>query len=523
MTRTAMNTPKTSPRASGLRRRWLTAPRTIALGACATLFILSATPNASGDERSYAGALAQLHQGNAQQALEAFQLTSVATPNDPLPHYFQGLALGRLGRWKEAADAHREALKLSPGLPAAELGLGHALVELGDYDAAIPLLEGATAKVSNKGQAHLLLGIVDLRQNRFAQAKEQMDQAAELDQSLDLACRFYRGVTEYREGNHSEAAKNFKTVVRDAPDSIVGQEASEYLVRLAAHEEDRLRLFGRTGFEYDSNLTLAPSNNEIREGFKVSEDDDVRAVFEAGGTYLLGTSGNARFTAGYNFFQSLHFDFEENNIQSHRVGAQVATVGSGVTYGTSISYEHMLADTDGFLDEVKLRPWITIPQGERGVGHLYYQFAVENYDEFNDDSIDFLDARRHTIGAREVFYLGDKKRYIGIGAVGERREAYENAGEQYAYYSGRADLGISWRVFDDTQLAGSLSYEYRDYDSASEGRQDNRFIPRVGVYHRLTERLWLVAKYELTINNSNKDAEGFEYDRNVAAIGVEVR
>lgn len=493
------------------------------LVACSGVLFTASHSCATNSERLYAGPLAQLHLGQNQQALDGFRSATINAPNDPLLPYFEGLALGQLGRWKESAEAQRRALSLLSDFPAAQMELGRALIELGRYDEAISLLEAAMPGVLKPQECRLLMGLAYLRSDRHQDADQYFAIAADNDPSLAASATFYRGVSRYRQGDHSGAAAYFQTVVDMAPNTNAAQESSQYLARLGSRDEQRLRLHARTGIEYDSNLTLAPSDAGTRIGLGVSENDDFRSVIEAGADYLVRAHGNTRLTASYNLFQSLHFQFDENNIQSHRVGTHLVTETDKFSYGTSLSYEYLLADSDSFSGELKLRPWVSVPQGERGVAEFYYQYSLEDYDEFQNDSIDFLDAQIHSLGTRQVFFFGDKKRFVGIGARVDRREADNDAGDQFAYYAGRADLGGAWRIDEETQLAGTFTYEHRDYDSASDNREDDRLIPQLSMYRRIAERVWLVARYEMTFNNSNKDAEGFEYDRNLAAINIEVR
>ena len=58
-------------------------------------------------------------------------------PGDPVLRSGLGGALGRLGRWDEAADQYRQAVLMAPGSLAARTNLAVALVQAGRWDEAV--------------------------------------------------------------------------------------------------------------------------------------------------------------------------------------------------------------------------------------------------------------------------------------------------------------------------------------------------------------------------------------------------
>jgi Flp pilus assembly protein TadD len=64
------------------------------------------------------------------KALELFNRASDLKPNDPSVHFFRGLALGKLGRWQESANAYLEVLRLQPDHTEAHVNLGFVYYEM---------------------------------------------------------------------------------------------------------------------------------------------------------------------------------------------------------------------------------------------------------------------------------------------------------------------------------------------------------------------------------------------------------
>ena len=93
---------------------------------------------------SYIG-LAQvlLREGRAEDATNILTAAEQKIGDNFLLSYFLGLALDRTGKKREAAQAFRKALQLSPGSSQAHLGLGKSQLALGQVKQAIAELQEA--------------------------------------------------------------------------------------------------------------------------------------------------------------------------------------------------------------------------------------------------------------------------------------------------------------------------------------------------------------------------------------------
>lgn len=65
---------------------------------------------------------------NAEEALAVLAQAARNSPADPMPHFYSGEVLRRMGRAEEAARAYDAALRRSPDLVEAMMGLGRSLV-----------------------------------------------------------------------------------------------------------------------------------------------------------------------------------------------------------------------------------------------------------------------------------------------------------------------------------------------------------------------------------------------------------
>ncbi len=78
----------------------------------------------------------QLRQGDARGALEQYALSLELLPNQSETHEWMGIALGRLGRWREAEQKFRDALALQPECSSCRGYLAYAGKQQGDEQLA---------------------------------------------------------------------------------------------------------------------------------------------------------------------------------------------------------------------------------------------------------------------------------------------------------------------------------------------------------------------------------------------------
>ena len=89
--------------------------------------------------RQYAAVL--LDQQQVDEALRLFERATTQAPRDAAAWQGRGLALERLGRVAEAADAYSAALQVAPDTHQARFGLARLAMRSGQVDQAIGHLE----------------------------------------------------------------------------------------------------------------------------------------------------------------------------------------------------------------------------------------------------------------------------------------------------------------------------------------------------------------------------------------------
>ncbi len=103
--------------------------------------------------------------GHFEEAVSAFQNLTVEDPEMPV-YSKLGECFMRLKEYDKAVPVLRKAVEMSPDSPMQHFELAKALVAVEDFEAAVPELEGVTAKLPNLADVHLFLEMAYARTNR---------------------------------------------------------------------------------------------------------------------------------------------------------------------------------------------------------------------------------------------------------------------------------------------------------------------------------------------------------------------
>jgi Tfp pilus assembly protein PilF len=497
--------------------------------AWAVLLALLGGGMASASEQSellYSRGMVEFHAERYREALALFDRAVEADATDPYARYYRGVTRGRLGDREGGIADLRAALKQKPDLDEAALELGVLLVENGEYEDALAWLAQAQRVESLDGQASLFLGLAQLRLRRESDALDSFRRAGERDPRLQVPSSYYQGVAAYQLGRWSDAEEHFRAVMSQSPSSQMGGEAVQFLALLRVRRHEKYELFGSVGFEYDTNVVLAPSSGALQDELAISNQADGRVTLWTGGSYVPWQREDVQLSVGYEFFQSLHFNLTDFNLQDHRPRVQLIGGGEHFRWGLLAHYDYYRLANDSFLQEGTVAPWFTIVDGTLGRTELYYRGRPR---DFLDSSYRTRDSLNHALGLREVIDLGSPERWLAVGYQYEFEEPIHSdiVSRSFGYHANEANVGIGCPL--PFGISGQATYAFRreDYSGASasldpngERRRDDEHEITVVFEKEIGEWWRITAGYFGFINDSNQSV--FQYDRNIGSISVEL-
>ena len=130
----------------------------------------------------------------------------------------QGAGLARAGKIEEAIQAYGRALEIDPELIPVRLNLGIAYFRAGRYGEAEAPLRRFLAGGKGHAQAHHLLGLCLLEQQKFAEAAAELE-AARAAGPADASLLLALAVAHQRSGRGEDAQRAARTLLEERGDS----------------------------------------------------------------------------------------------------------------------------------------------------------------------------------------------------------------------------------------------------------------------------------------------------------------
>lgn len=205
------------------------------------------------------------------------------------------------------------------------------------------------------------------------------------------------------------------------------------------------------GLEYDSNVSVAELDSNTGSG-------DFAGVVDFSAGYDFGGAGNTLVSLGYDFFQTLHFDFSDFNIQSHLLSVSAEHNFGRISLGAMYHFDYALLGGDGFLEFHRVTPFTAF--------FLASNVYVRAFYEYTDKSIipsPLRDAQVQGGGADAYVFTNGANSYFSAGYKYENADA---AGPEFDFTGHNLKVRFVTRIpigKTPSKLKLSGHYEIRDY------------------------------------------------------------
>lgn len=159
---------------------------------------------------------------NSQKFSDAVQFgkqLAASYPESALLWNVIGGANGSLGRWADAEQDFRKAIKAEPGYPDSYNNLGNALKEQGKLEKACDVYRTAIEMDQNYAQAHYNLGVALKDQNLFKEAQDCFVQALKIDSNYVEALNNH-AILLREQGKLDDAIEKLQRAVKLRPEMV---------------------------------------------------------------------------------------------------------------------------------------------------------------------------------------------------------------------------------------------------------------------------------------------------------------
>ena len=455
-------------------------------------------------------AFAALDAGDWPSALRLFSQLSHEFPGEPELFYYLGVAAASNGDDHAAALAFASAASLDPQLDWVQADLGISLFRLGEFELAEEHLLEALLQGPEDAGVLLHLGLIDLEYGNTARGRNLLEESAALEPEM-AALTFYQAAQLELDRDNVDAALVLLERSVEAPGPEEWRDASAQLLAELAESQgllSRVHLSGAVGIEHDDNLTVSQTSLSTGIG-------DIAATFDAGIEIEVLREEPVGLTVGYDFFQSLHQDLEQFDLQVNEPHVEIYGFLGKVQSALAYAYRRESYHGRNYLESHIIDLEFTLCGRWNSCALVGGEFERLRF-----DAIPGRDANRYTL------LIGEQTFFLqGLLAVSLRwQPQWQDATGNFFDYDAQI-VSAGTTIFLDgirNGLVAGLSYEFESRDYRNEirslgfARRDKQHVIWAGARIPLFGPTQASFDYVRVISRTN--IPDLDYDENIISF-----
>jgi hypothetical protein len=397
------------------------------------------------------------------------------------------------------------------------------LFQIGDYHKAFDEFSKLSKQYPDDVLIYRYVGMTLILLGRLDEAASILESAVKIEPD-NASLHYYLARAYHEQGAKEKAEKELNETVRLDKEGVYGQSAQKALavVRERRLVEKAWDIFGSTGYEYDSNVILAPNDKALRDP---GQDTNAgRYYFSAGGTYKVYQAPKNTTKAGYNFYRSFHDDslnefnytYQEFSLgHEHRRDIKNREVKFGIRDSVPLGF----LSGNLFVWGNELTSYINSRLSKMTFTEIYHRISFLQYGPDGiAPALTSRDGVYNSVGAHHRYYFSNYSRYVFGGYEIQQAAA---RGDNFDRFGQVFQTGLH------TPLVGKLDFDfigsftvnnYYHYSAAlvptePEARRDNDWSLLFLLTYPLNPH-WSVRAFYRYINANNKN-DIFQYDRQI--------
>lgn len=491
----------------------------------AVLFLFFLIPPSSGSSapakiaQELQPALDELRNENIEEAIEALRKIVKKNPQSPEAVYRLGLAYKEALDYSEAERSLRDALRLDPSLAEARYHLGEIMYEAGRFSDAVQELSKALVAGVRPAQTEYLIGLCNVERDKLADAVASFSRAAEMDKSLEQPAAYWAGIAYFRNGLLADAEKSFGRAVEIDHGSDLAASARTYVERIRPAAAVPYGISAGYRIEYDDNVVLKPSDESAAAA--ISGERDWRHVFQVDGHYDFGWPRPGKTRLAYGFYQSLHREQTDYDVQSHTLTVSPETRRGARVIRFPLAYGYTSVGRDGYLSAVSFQPAAIIPVTRHSAGQVSGRVQYKDFLKAPSSEDENRDGFNALASAAFFQFFREDRAFVNVQYAFD----YDRTdGKNWESWGNKLAVQLFYPVSSKARLQLFGEYYRQDYRNTHSvyglKRRDSSFSVSPQIVYE-TGPFALDAQYTHTTNDSNLDV--YEYSRGIYSAGVRYR
>ncbi len=296
-----------------------------------------------------------IQQENYDEALAQLTEAWQKGTHTPAKAFLFGQVYRLMLNYAKSKEYLLEALRLKRDFRPAQLMLADTYLALDQPKEARPVLQNLLASGYEPGQTAFLMGVAATKEGQYSEALEYF-RKAESEPKVAQEAKFQASLALAALNRVSEAKTAMQESIALNPQSQTADFAKRYMGVLSQRVQE-LRPFHITvssGFDYDSNVTLAPGGGATvaTVSGKASAVFSQTALLE----YTVLPAGPFSVLTQYSYFQNFHPAVQGYDIMSHFMGITPTYSFKSGRLWLPINYTYMDLQSDKYYTGVNVTP-----------------------------------------------------------------------------------------------------------------------------------------------------------------------
>lgn len=476
---------------------------------CFALFFVAAGPLRSeplsiSEELNLAKSIRDYNSKQYDNVLE--RLSAPAYKENLVARYYSGLAALASGRAAEAVKDLEYVTGLGDAPTEAYLDLGAAQLAAGDSESAVESLTTFESFQPANSTGQMLLAMALQQTGRRGEASARFQVAADDPSFRGLALGFLSPPSQ-----------------PISPDSYPVQCPQQVCQHTRQASDKWWNLTLLTGYQYDSNVTLAPEFVGLGSGQDIEDSSAIVALF---GDVRLFDQDTWNLGLVSSAFGTFHDEATQFDVQDYMGGFYSnRMIAPNLMAGIRYEFHSTQLDYKLFSQQHRLVPNITRLMGD--FGHLtgYYEFENQQFEDPGLIQALDRDSNINAFGLTQAFYTGD-----GDGRLffGYRYEEADADGDDFDRATHMANVRVEKPLSDRLIVDAGYRHFWDNYDDPNNldfsGRErvDRRNEVRAGIQFTRSDCDSIRVDYTFIDSQSNVQnlfgVNFFEYARHLVSV-----
>jgi hypothetical protein len=265
------------------------------------------------------------------------------------------------------------------------------------------------------------------------------------------------------------------------------------------------------GAQYDDNITVDAQD-------LTTNKSDKAAVIEGAAGFKFINTKSLKLEAGYDFYQTLHKDLTNFDLQIHGLSLSASSdIGGAFDVGGSYRFDHVLLGGSSFLDMHTVRPSVGY-----SIDNLHLVAAYEyQHRNFRTPATETRDANDNS-GSLTAYYIPASGTVLSAGYKLTRETA---VGPEFDYWGHFFDVGAKVTLplgVIDPIFRASYRYYQKNYSNITPlintKRDDKRHNFKTSLQVPIVAGVFTKLQYEYTKAISNLPSA--DYHENVVTLSL---